>query len=249
MTKLHTRGRGFTLIEVLVVMVISSLLLTVLIAVFSQSRATMDKSTRRLDLTGRARVPVDRATDYLSSAVATNGFDGIQYPRSSVPIADITNYDSWPQHLIFATTEDFASTAYVPERVLSENGVGHYIFNSPTIYYYALWFESDNSGPINNYNDVENRLMLSRLSDPGFPPDSPAFAAWALNPWANLDKSSDVQPKALGVEISDVRFNHPEQNIVHMRVETEGRLRRASGNNEIETYNLDSIIQLPALSI
>lgn len=243
---LKRKAEGFTLVEVLVVMGIALILGLVLVGIFSQSRAALDKSTSNLDMTGRARIPIERAIFYVSSAVTTNGFDGVVFPQiADVAAATSGDLSTWKRHVIISTTEDFCNPNYNQDRDLTENGVGHYILNSPPVFHYLLWFEGNTAeGGYDHLSDVDNALCLTKLIYPGS--DS---QAWRDDPFPTIDSGPNVQVKVIGRNIEDVAFRRVLNNGLAMHVTTEGTVKTASGQNEPTTYSQTAVIQIPTFTL
>jgi prepilin-type N-terminal cleavage/methylation domain-containing protein len=243
-----SRKKGFTLIELMVVMVISSLLLTVLVGIFSQSSSSLSLATNRLDLTGRARVPADKAAFYISSAIEAGDRDGIMFPPTGLAGVDDADSTTWPRHLVFETTEDFCETSYSPDRTLTEFGTGFYIFGQPPIFQYVLWYETGDGGMYDNYPGIEGALMLMKLTDPGL--TGAPLDAWLADPFANLEATdANTKERLVGGKIEDIRFNHITSNLVQLRVRTQGQVKRAQGQMETQTYDYDAVVQLPTFSL
>lgn len=242
------KSSAFTLIETLVVLGISTLLGLTLVGIFAQSKAALSKSTSNLDLTSRARIPVERTIFYVSSAVTTNGFDGVAYPQiSDVPAATSDDLSTWSRHVLLTTTEDFANINYNPNRDLTENGVGHYILNSPPVFHYVIWFEGDPSdGAYDVLPDVDKALMLGKLNYPGEAGDTPA---WREDPFSTLAAGPNFENKVLGLNISDVAFRRVLNNGLAMHVTTEGTVRNAAGATEDKSYSQTSVIQIPTFTL
>lgn len=244
---------GFTLIEMLVVFVITTMLGLVLVAAFTQSRAALSKSATRLDVVGRARRPVDRAIFYISSSAVNNGIEGVVYPQMSEPGIDSKLPATWPRHMIIQTTENFADTAYSPNRSLVEYGTGHYMFSSPPIFLYALWFEGPDSGGVgkNIYPGIQNALVLARLHNPGL--DRSELHEWArtaLDDASNVDDDTASAPhKVIASDIEDIAFRRVMENGIQMRVETRENFRDAAGQTRVDTYVHNAVIQIPALTL
>jgi hypothetical protein len=239
---------GFTLAEVMVVMGIALLLGLVLVGIFSQSRAALDKSSSNLDLTGRARIPIERASFYISSAVTTNGFKGVVFPQiADVDAATSADLSTWPRHVILSTTEDFSNPAYNPERDLTEQGVGHYILNSPPVFHYLIWFEGNVGGGGHDIlPDVDNTLCMSKLIYPGTAGDT---QSWREDPFSTLDPDPDVKLRVLGQNIQDVAFRRVLNNGLAMHVTTLGTVRNASGATEDASYSQTAVIQVPTFTL
>ncbi len=248
MNKFYRERQGFTLVEVLVVLGVSLVLGLVLVGIFAQSRAALDKSTGNLDLTGRARVPIERAIFYVSSAVRTNGFDGVVYPQIlDVPAATSSDLDTWSRHVILSTTEDFSNPAYNPDRDLTENGVGHYIMNSPPVFHYLIWFEGNTAhGGHDILPEVDNSLVMSKLIYPGPGGDTPA---WRADPFSTLDPDPNLNLRVLGQNIEDVAFRRVLSNGLAMHVTTHSDVRNAAGETETKAYSQTAVIQIPSFTL
>lgn len=241
--------RGFTLLEVMVAMAVSSLLLLTLVTAFSQSSASLSLATSKLDLAGRARVPADKVSFYLSSAIEAGDRDGILYPTPGLPATlDDADSTTWPRHVVFETTEDFCESTYQPDRTLVEFGTGFYIFGQPPVFYHVIWYETGDGGMYDNYTGVEDCLMMMKLTDPGL--TGLALTNWAADPFDQLETTdADTKERLIGGRIEDVRFNHISASLLQMRVQTEGRVKRAQSQNETVVYNYDAVIQLPTFSL
>lgn len=240
------KQRGFTLIELMVVFGVSILLSLTLVGIFAQSRASLDKASSRINLTQRARIPIDRAALFLTSAASANGSSGVEFPRATEAGLNTDDPSTWPQYCVFATTEDFSSNSYQPERDLAENGMGFYMFNSPPIYYYLIWYEGDSTkGDAHDvYPNVANSVLITKLNYP-----ASLTEAYLLDPFANIDTSAAVSYRILGQQLNDCRFRRALDYGLLMRIETEGQLRRAVGSTEIETHVQTALIQLSSISL
>jgi len=71
---------GFTLIELLVAVVIAGIMGSILITVLLSAQTSAKATTSREDLTGEARVALNRITDDLRQATPTFAADGTETP-------------------------------------------------------------------------------------------------------------------------------------------------------------------------
>lgn len=233
------RQRGFTLIEVLVAMGITSLLALMLLNLFSASKTAFDHGATRMELTQKSRIAADRMLPFVSSAVTYAGLDGLPYPQMGLNSSlDLDDPNTWPQHLVFRTTEDFLSPTYDAQFAVQYSDLVAEVYDT---YLYAVWLEGDDTGGIDNIPDLANCLVLGRLQDPVNPND----AVWLADPWAEF--SGDQQDfQVLARDLDTVRFRRLDDDAVIASIRTVDQVRGATGQQrDIDHFN-QAIIPLPS---
>ncbi len=239
------RSKGFTLLEVMVALGVVSVLGLMLVQVFNNSQTAFDHGSANLELMRRSRVVTDRMLPYISSASDFAGNDGLPFPQVGTPPLDVADPTTWPQHLIFRTTENFLDPTYDPEVMISYPDV---LAENYQTYLFAVWIEGDGSdGRPDNIASAEltDAVCLAPLSDP--PSEDLAFYQ---NPWPQLpslplaNEGSDYI--VLGRDIQDLRFRRLTVNAVNARVTVVENARAANRQERPLTYNHEAIIQLPS---
>jgi prepilin-type N-terminal cleavage/methylation domain-containing protein len=258
------RSRGFTLIEVLVAMGVSLLLGLCVLGTFIQSRRSFEHAAGTIELVQATRPAMDRLTQYLTTAVAITGEETIVYPGGigganddgGVIVGD--DPSTWPQYMIFRTTEDFLSPTFDPDEIMNLVGfVNHtqlmetYKTEAQPIYDYILWWEGDRH---DHLPDVEQGLVIGRVQQLVDGSGNTVFrdpSVWGIpgsDPWADLEPSIDPRIIARGEHLEEVNFMYPIENGMNVSIRAQTQVR-SQVKIEDKEFRLEGMIQLPAITL
>lgn len=254
-------------------MVLTSLLGTVIVSVFIQTKRSIGHAIGTVELVQDTRIAVDRSAQVISSAVAKEGQSSIMYPAldQSAPSGGSgglnergtaivpANPETWPRAIIFRTSEDFLNPAYSPNEIMeliNLTGLTHaqlmetYKSDAQSSFDYILWWED---GDLNK--DPRENVLLCARATPNviggvvtYRPDS-----WAdltdptADPWADIDPTIPV--RAIANHVDSVSFLYTMQNGVTISVADSARVRNAVGQYEVKQSRTEALIQLPTLTM
>lgn len=263
-----TSCQGFTLVEVLVVMGVTLLLGVTVLNVFLQSRTSLTHASGRIELIQLARIPTERIGYYLSSSVTIPSLEAVVFPvleSTATPTnifgTTILEDDprTWDQVIVFRTTEDFFAEVgemgyeFDPDSIMNVNDIKNNIEvwerDDQRLTEYVIWFEDDtNIDWIPNESGV---LAIARFDDLTLSEnrDLPWVNTWFTSgdPTSSFHPGVDI--RIIGRRLEMVGFRRRLQNGIQMAVETKKAIRNASNGLEDKSFRLDTVIQLPTLTL
>ena len=265
----RARKRGFTLVELLVAMFISTILGIAVIQTFISSRDSLSHATGRLEMIQAARIPIERVSSYLTSTVSNNRIDALIYPpranaahpNNIFGTPTLANDPStWEPMIVFRTTEDFFANGDVsigytfdPDAIMDitdiKNNIDVWDRDDQRLTEYVIWFEDDTN--INWLPNETNVLAMARFSDVIISENK--TTGWVQGTWfTKADPTVDFHPateiRILARDINQVSFRRRLENGLQMAVETEKTIKSA-GDPIAKSLRLDTVIQLPTLSM
>ncbi|MEW6280564.1 MAG: hypothetical protein AB1758_18210 [Candidatus Eremiobacterota bacterium] len=222
---MKSRSNAFTLVELLVVMGMMVSIMIILIGMFKGARGSFEYGNSRIGMQQRAREAIKRVT-----VLVVSGIDSGATPERAihVPAADGAS----DNQLVFCTTED----VLVPESSNPANRSK--LWNpvtqpQPPIFRYRI-----------RYDNAQRRLVLER-GTPG--QDLLTPAAFLPDPNTPSRILADSDSDRGGARLTGVTFTRQRANAVRVSVQFQGTVRSASGVERDITYDLDSVVQLPAV--
>lgn len=252
---------GFTLIELLVAMSVSILLGVTLLQIFMSSNRTVAEATQKIDLMSRARIPMDRAAYYLSSAIEVPGREqghflyplGLGTTNERGTLIERDKPRTWYHYIVFRTTEDFMNPAFDPSQITDlthvSNNLNAYRTQAHNVYDYIIWFEDD--AFLDKHPDVDKALCLARIQPLLDGSGNIQFrdSTWAAgDPWVDIDTMTGPTRgiRVLAQRCEEISFLPRTSGAMQMASITKGDIQT---NNGIKTkeYSLTSLIQIPSL--
>lgn len=264
--KLPKKPFGFTLIELLVAGTVSLVLALTLFQVFVHSGRSVTEATEKLSLMSKTRIPLDRASLYLSSSIKVPGEENFLFPTSEGgqnefgTAIDPGDASTWNRYVVFRTGEDFLSAGFDPDQIMdpthySTNGqLSRYRNYTHEVFDYIMWFEDDSVA--DHAPNVDKALCLARIKPLPDPSNPGRFLfrdeAWAKNnPWADIDTTvrggGNNYVLVLARECKEITFRRVGAGAFEMSALAEETVH-TTGGPQVKQFRTSSFIQVPSLS-